>query len=117
MALVKLTVMKCDYDPALAEAYGDSAAQGPCTLFHEGQIIYCDKHYMPQGFCDDAWKVMAHHVYAIFHDETRSIGGRGWMREARTACVTCPNGLGPVTFLIEGLEEDPEILRTIPESW
>ena len=117
MPIIKITVFKTDYDEALACEYGCPEAQRACHRFHEGEVIYCDKHYQPQDFCDGAWKAMEHHVYAIYHGETAPLGGRGWMKMPQTACITCNNGLSPVTFLVEGIEEDEEILKNIQQSW
>lgn len=113
MPTVKITVLKTDYDEVLAREYGCSDAQHLCSRFLEGQVIYCEKHYQPQVFCDGAWKAMEHHVYAIYHGETEPFGGRGWMKLPQTACITCNNGLSPVTFLVEGIKDDRKIANKI----
>lgn len=37
-------------------AYGATTLSGACPLYHEGQVLYCDRHNPPVGFCEEAWK-------------------------------------------------------------
>lgn len=104
MAKVKITVLKTDYDPELARKYGADVT-GPCSLVKPGQVIWCDRHYQPGEICGEAWKCIQHYVYALYHG-TREPLGKGWMRETGLAIATCNDGLRPVTFKIERIEED-----------
>lgn len=103
MARVKITVLKTDYDEDLAKQYGDNVT-GPCTLHQVGQEIYCERHYQPAEMCGEAWKAMQHYVYALYHGADVPFG-KGWMRLPNVAIVTCNDGLRPVTFRLERVED------------
>ena len=103
MARVKITVLKTDYDAHLSEQYGDNVT-GPCALHQVGQEIYCERHYQPAEICGEAWKAMQHYVYALYHGADLPLG-KGWMRAPGVAIVTCNDGLRPVTFKLERVED------------
>lgn len=104
MAVVKITVLKTDYDKKLAEQYGAPEVIGPCGLHTIGQEIYCERHYQPTEMCGEAWKAMQHYVYALYHGADKPLG-KGWMKEPGIAIVTCNDGLRPVTFKLERIEK------------
>lgn len=104
MRYVQITVLRKDYYPDLARAYGTPEACCPCPILEEGQVIRCERHYKPRELCDEAWKAVQHYVYALYHGATEPFG-KGWMRDAGVAIVTCNDGLRPVTFKLEAMEE------------
>lgn len=104
MARVKITVLKTAFDAALAAEYGAPEVTGSCPLLRTGQEIYCERHYQPLEICGEAWKAMQHYVYALYHSADEPFG-KGWMREGGVAIVTCNDGLRPVTFKLERIEE------------
>lgn len=60
----------------------------------------------PVGMCDSAWETMSPFVMTLAHG-----GGNfydGWMRNPRSAMISCNDGFRPVTFLIEALDEDAD---------
>ncbi len=103
MAKVRITVLKTDYDEELAREYGDNVT-GCCTLFKPGQVIECERHYQPEAICGEAWKCIQHYVYALYHGATEPLG-KGWMKKGNVAIATCNDGLRPVTFKIERVED------------
>ena len=103
MRRIKITVVKMDYNADLARKYGDGV-NGPCMLHQLNQEIYCERHYQPQEISGEAWKAMQHYVYALYHGSDLPLG-RGWMRDPGVAIVTCNDGLRPVTFKLERVEE------------
>lgn len=74
-----------------------------CDL-DEGQVFVADGWRKPEGLCDSAWETMPPFVKVLaegggsFYD--------GWMKNARSAMISCNDGFRPVSFLIEALEED-----------
>ena len=104
MARVKITVLKTDFDAELTRQYGSDAVAGPCPILKKGQIIYCERHYQPAEICGEAWKCIQHYVYALYYGAAEPFG-KGWMREGNVAVATCNDGLRPVTFKIERVEE------------
>lgn len=103
MAKVRITVLKTDYDDALSKEYGDNV-NGSCSLLKPGQVIECERHYQPEGFGGEAWKCIQHYVYALYHGATEPFG-KGWMKNGNVAIATYNDGLRPVTFKIELVED------------
>ena len=60
----------------------------------------------PDGMCDSAWETMSPFVMALSH------GGEnfydGWMKNPKSAMISCNDGFRPVSFLIEALSEDAD---------
>lgn len=104
MARVKITILKTDFDAALAKEYGAPEVTGPCSMLKVGQEIYCDHHYQPPEICGEAWKCIQHYVYALYYGADQPFG-KGWMRDGNVAIATCNDGLRPVTFKIERVED------------
>lgn len=84
--------------------YGDLMAQyenpmeQPCNVA-EGQIWYAVNGEKPEGFCDSAWETLA-----PFVRELAQGGGNfydGWMKNPRSAMLSCNDGFRPVSFYVE----------------
>ena len=60
----------------------------------------------PGGMCDSAWETMSPFVMALTH------GGEnfydGWMKNPRSAMISCNDGFRPVSFLLETMDEDAD---------
>ena len=71
-----------------------------------GQIFIANGWQRPVGLCESAWESMSPFVMARAH------GGEnfydGWMKNPRSALISCNDGFRPVSFLIEALEEDSD---------
>lgn len=104
MARVKITVLKTDFDEELAKEYGAATLSGSCPQFRPGEVIFCERHWQPEGFCGEAWKCIQHYVYALYYGATEPFG-KDWMRNGNIAIATCNDGLRPVTFKLERVEE------------
>lgn len=60
----------------------------------------------PEGFCVSAWDSMSPFVMTLAHG-----GGdfySGWMKDKKSAMISCNDGFRPVSFLLEALEADAE---------
>lgn len=72
----------------------------------EGQVFIANGWEKPEGFCDSAWETLSPFVMTL------ACGGEdiysGWMKNKKSAMVSCNDGFRPVSFLIEALEEDAE---------
>lgn len=104
MAKVRITVLKRDYNENLAKEYAASTFAGRCPMVQEGQVIDCERHNQPKEICGEAWKAMQHYVYALYHGATMPFG-KDWMGKPGVAIVTCNDGLRPVTFKLERIED------------
>ncbi len=99
MEKIKITVMrKARYDD-LIEKY-ENPMEHACDL-EEGQVFICDGWQKPDGFCDSAWDSVSPFVMTLAH------GGEdfydGWMKNKKSAMISCNDGFRPVSFLIEVL--------------
>ncbi len=101
MRNIKITVMrKARYDDLIAEY--ENPLEQPCIMT-EGQVFYCAGWQKPEGFCNSAWDSLSPFVMTLAY------GGEdiydGWMKNKRSAMVSCNDGFRPVSFLIEVCEE------------
>ena len=56
--------------------------------------------------CDSAWESMSAFVMTLAH-----VGGDfydGWMKNPKSAMISCNDGFRPVSFYIEALDEDAD---------
>lgn len=102
MKKVRITVMR------MAE-YRDLMAQYENPLEHAcdmalGQSFIADGWAKPEGFCDSAWETLSPFVLALAHGGENFYGG--WMKNPRSAMLSCNDGFRPVSFLLEALDEE-----------
>ncbi len=74
--------------------------------FVEGQVFIANGWEKPDGFCNSAWESISPFVMTLSH------GGQnfydGWMKNPKTAMISCNDGFRPVSFYIEALDESAE---------
>ena len=100
MNMVRITVVrKADYRD-LAEKY-ENPIEAPCTM-KEGQVFLADGCRKPEGFCDSAWESISPFVMALAYGAQGLYDG--WMKNPRSAMISCNDGFRPVSFLIEALD-------------
>lgn len=70
----------------------------------EGDVFIADGFSKPDGLCQSAWDSMSAFVLTL------SCGGEdfydGWMKNKRSAMISCNDGFRPVSFLLETLDEE-----------
>ena len=76
-----------------------------CTM-HEGDVFYADGWQKPDGFCDSAWQTLSPFALALSHGAEGFYDG--WMKNPRSAMLSCNDGFRPATFLLEALDEDAD---------
>ena len=103
----KITVLKKDYYQDLADQYLSNPQVGPCSRFEEGQEFIVDKeNYLTMldgQFCAEAWDAISHYVYAALQ------GGsimHGWSKDEKVMITCCNDGVRPVIFKIERIDEE-----------
>ena len=102
MKKVKITVMKTASYPDLIERY-ENPIEHTCDM-RVGQVFIANGWERPEGFCTGAWDSMSAFVMTLAHG-----GGNfynGWMKDEKSAMISCNDGFRPVSFLIEALDED-----------
>ena len=100
MAKCKITVIRKANYPDLSKKY-ENPISHPCEV-EEGQVFISVDGEKPQGLCDSAWESMAHFV-----KELCAGGGNfydGWMKNPKSAMISCNDGFRPVSFYIEVIE-------------
>jgi len=104
MKQCRITVMKVTRYDDLIEKY-ENPVKHACDM-KEGQVFVANGWERPEGFCLSAWESMSPFVLALSHG-----GGDfydGWMKNPKSAMISCNDGFRPVSFLIEALDEDAE---------
>lgn len=69
----------------------------------EGQVWYATDGQMPEDMCDSAWEIMSVFVTVLANGGGDFFGG--WMKNPKSAMISCNDGFRPVSFYIEALEE------------
>lgn len=101
MKKVKITVMRKACYQDLMEQY-ENPMEHACDV-EEGQVFIADGWKRPEGLCESAWESMSPFVMTLAY------GGEdiyeGWMKNPKSALISCNDGFRPVSFLLETLEE------------
>lgn len=97
MEKVRITVMrKAQYDD-LIEKY-EKPQEHPCSL-SVGQTFISVGAQRPIGFCDSAWQSLQPFVMALTYGAEDFYDG--WMKNKKSAMLSCNDGFRPVSFLVE----------------
>lgn len=104
MKKVKITVVrKARYDD-LIEKY-ENPIEHACDV-EEGMVYIANGWEKPDNFCDSAWESISPFVMTLAY------GGEniydGWMKNKKSAMISCNDGFRPVSFYIEALDEDAD---------
>ena len=96
----RITVMRITEYPDLMADY-ELPMENACSM-QVGQVFLADGWEQPAGLCRSAWESMSPFVLAL------ACGGQGiygdWMKNPRSAMISCNDGFRPVSFLIEALD-------------
>lgn len=97
----RITVMRKAFYKDLADRY-ENPIEHACDM-KEGQVFITDGCKKPEGMCDSAWETLLPFVMTLAH------GGEdiydGWMKDKRSAMISCNDGFRPVSFYIEAIDE------------
>ncbi len=97
MKKIKITVMKKAFYKDLSDKYENPISHA-CDL-NEGQVFIANGWNKPDNLCQSAWDSMSAFVMTLSH------GGEnlydGWMKNPKSAMISCNDGFRPVSFLIE----------------
>ncbi len=101
MKKVKITVMKKVTHDDLIEKYENPISHA-CNI--EVGTVFCTTAFeRPEGLCESAWQTLSPFVMSLsfgaedFYD--------GWMKNKKSAMLSCNDGFRPVSFLLETIEE------------
>src|SRR5699024_4988172 len=104
MKKCKITVMRISrYEDLMAQF--ENPIDHACDM-EVGQVFVANGWEKPEGFCESAWDTLSPFVLALSH------GGEnfydGWMKNPKSAMLSCNDGFRPVSFLVEALEEEAD---------
>ena len=101
----KITVLKTTLNEDLAEEYCQKEVT-PCSMFDKGQE-FVTKFEKPEKFCEGAWHDIFPYVLTLL------AGGNfseaifdGWMKDDNTMITCCSDGVRPVIFKLERIDEN-----------
>ena len=101
MKKVRITAIRKASYPDLMAKY-ENPIEHACDV-QEGQVWTADGWAKPEGFCDSAWDSISAFVMTLAHG-----GGNfydGWMKNPKSAMISCNDGFRPVSFYLEALDE------------
>ena len=101
MKSCKITVMKKAFYKDLSDIY-ENPIQHACDM-ELGDSFISVNGEKPDSFCDSAWASIEYFV-----KELSSGGGNffdGWMKNPKSAMISCNDGFRPVSFYIEVIED------------
>lgn len=104
MHRIKITVMKMARYDDLIEKY-ENPIDHPCDM-ELGQSFVAEGWKKPEGFCDSAWDSISPFVMALSYGAEGLYDG--WMKDSRSAMISCNDGFRPVSFLLEVMDKDTQ---------
>ncbi len=107
MPKVRITVLKRAVYTDLQDEYLDRGAfpqgYGPCQNMKDGQTFVIEGFFpeKPDDFhCEGAWSDIQRKLMTVMYG-----GDLPWVKQPGTAVASCTDGLRPVSFKIERLED------------
>ena len=101
MNKVRITVLRmARYDDLIAKY--ENPIEHACSVT-VGQTWTANGWERPEGFCPSAWDAVSPFVMALAHGAGNFYDG--WMKDPRSALISCNDGFRPVSFLLEALDE------------
>ncbi len=97
---VRITVKRISRYDDLIKEY-ENPIEHACSM-KLGDEFISKNGKCPEGFCDSAWDSVKPFVKVL------AIGGGnfydGWMKNPKSAMISCNDGFRPVSFLLETIE-------------
>ncbi len=104
MKKVRITAIRKACYKDLIDKY-ENPIENACDV-EEGQVFIANGWNRPEGLCESAWESMSAFVMGLSHGAKAFYDG--WMKNPRSAMISCNDGFRPVSFLLETLEEEAE---------
>ena len=104
MKKVRITVKRIASYKDLMEQY-ENPIEHACPMCL-GQEFVCNGWERPEGFCGSAWDTVSPFIMALAHGAEDLYDG--WMKNPRSAMLSCNDGFRPVSFLLETMDEEAE---------
>ncbi len=99
MKKVRITVMRiAKYEDLMAKY--ENPIEHACGM-RLGQTFIAEGWARPAGFCESAWETLSPFVMALAHGAENFYDG--WMKDPKSAMISCNDGFRPVSFLLEAV--------------
>ena len=100
MKNVRITVIRKVCHEDLIDLY-ENPIEHACDM-EEGRVFISENWQKPDGLCQSAWESMSQFVLTL------ACGGEdiydGWMKNKKSAMISCNDGFRPVSFLLETID-------------
>lgn len=104
MKKVRITVVRIARYDDLIEKYENPILHA-CDM-KEGQVFTANGWNKPDGFCESAWTSISPFVMTLAYGGSDIY--EGWMKNKKSAMISCNDGFRPVSFLLETMDEDAD---------
>ena len=104
MHKVRITAIRQTVYTDLMAKY-ENPIEHTCDVKENQQWVSIDGK-CPDGFCPSAWDSMRSFVESLARGEGNFYDG--WMKNPKSAMISCNDGFRPVSFLLETLDEEAE---------
>lgn len=98
---IKITVKRMACYQDLMQEYENPITHACDMKLNKEFISYDGKK--PEDFCDSAWESVGPFVKRLNNGETNFFDG--WMKNEKSAMISCNDGFRPVSFYIEVLND------------
>jgi uncharacterized repeat protein (TIGR04076 family) len=102
MKKIKITAVRQTVYEDLMARY-ENPMEHACDV-QVGQVWIANGWEKPEGFCQSAWDTLSPFVLALAHGGSNFYDG--WMKDPRSAMLSCNDGFRPVSFYVEALDEE-----------
>lgn len=105
MKKVRITAVRIANYKDLSEKY-ENVIEHACDL-NEGDVFIANGWQRPEGLCISAWESMSPFVMTLSHGGSNFFDG--WMKNPKSAMISCNDGFRPVSFYLETIEDEEEL--------
>jgi uncharacterized repeat protein (TIGR04076 family) len=96
----RITVLRRTINEDFAKEYSKDKIE-LCPRNSEGQVYISIDGAKPDGFCDYAWRDIYKYVFTLNFDGNFGV----WMKDQNTVITCCTDGIRPVFYKIERIED------------
>lgn len=98
---IKITaIRKTEYKDLMA--IYENPIEHACDV-REGDVFISENGEKPQGLCQSAWESMEYFVKELASGKGNFFDG--WMKNPKSAMISCNDGFRPVSFYLEVTED------------
>lgn len=100
MKTVKICAIRRAEHLDLIEQY-ENPIENACDM-ELGMVFFSIGGQMPQGFCKNAWESVGPYAARLSAGEENFFDG--WMKNKKSAMISCNDGFRPVSFYLEVID-------------